>query len=147
MMILKHIYAFNGLLLSAAASSPLSCDDHNESTIPLGTPIRSCTVPGAVALTFDDGPYIYTEQVLDTLAAAGIKATFFVNGHNLGDIYDYATTIQRMVNDGHQVGSHTYVTDTKFNEASVATDHCSENSWSHHDLANLSYEEVATEIT
>ncbi len=37
------------------------------SSVPFGTIIESCTVPGTVALTFDDGPYIYTSQNLDTL--------------------------------------------------------------------------------
>ncbi len=31
-------------------------------------------------LTFDDGPSIYTEQILDILDEYGIKASFFVNG-------------------------------------------------------------------
>jgi len=29
-------------------------------------------------VTFDDGPYIYTAKILDSLKAAGAKATFFV---------------------------------------------------------------------
>jgi peptidoglycan/xylan/chitin deacetylase (PgdA/CDA1 family) len=79
------------------------------STVPFGAIIQSCTVPGTVALTFDDGPYIYTGQVLDELAANGVKATFMLNGQNLGNIYDNAALVQRMIAEGHQVGSHTYV--------------------------------------
>ena len=33
-----------------------------------------------VALTFDDGPSLWTEQILDLLAATGARATFFVCG-------------------------------------------------------------------
>lgn len=51
---------------------------------------------------------MYTDQVMTALEAGGHKATFFLNGQNFGNIYDYATTIQRMVADGHQVGSHTW---------------------------------------
>ncbi|KAF0644234.1 hypothetical protein FPSE5266_12154 [Fusarium pseudograminearum] len=73
-----------------------------------GVAIYSCTTPGTVALTFDDGPFIYTESVLDQLASAGFKATFFLNGYNLGNIEDYQSTVDRMINEGHQVASHTY---------------------------------------
>ncbi|CAG7556383.1 unnamed protein product, partial [Fusarium equiseti] len=73
-----------------------------------GVTIYSCTTPGTVALTFDDGPFVYTESVLDQLASAGFKATFFLNGYNLGNIEDYQSTVDRMINEGHQVASHTY---------------------------------------
>ncbi|RGP73148.1 chitin deacetylase [Fusarium longipes] len=73
-----------------------------------GFAIYSCTTPGTVALTFDDGPFIYTESVLDQLASAGFQATFFLNGYNLGNIEDYQSTVDRMINEGHQVASHTY---------------------------------------
>jgi peptidoglycan/xylan/chitin deacetylase (PgdA/CDA1 family) len=80
-----------------------------QSSIPFGSVISSCTVPGTVALTFDDGPYIYTDQLLDILESNGVVATFFVNGQNYGAIADYASTVQRAASAGHQIGSHTYV--------------------------------------
>lgn len=56
-----------------------------------------------VYLTFDDGPSIYTKQILDVLDKYGVKATFFVvNGkqnHLMKDIVDR----------GHQIGLHAYV--------------------------------------
>lgn len=94
------------VLIIGAAASPVV---QRQSTVPVGTIISSCTVSGVFALTFDDGPFMYTEQVLDTLAANNVKATFFLNGMNYGNIYDYTSTVQRMVAEGHQVGSHTYV--------------------------------------
>ena len=97
------------LLLALAAASPLQSLSKRQSAVPFGTVITSCTVPGTVALTFDDGPYIYTEELLNLLASNGVKATFFLNGQNYANIYDYSSTVQRMVNEGHQVGSHTYV--------------------------------------
>ena len=33
-----------------------------------------------VALSFDDGPSLWTEKILDLLAATGVRATFFVCG-------------------------------------------------------------------
>ena len=47
-----------------------------------GTLIYQCRVPGTVAITFDDGPNMYTQPILDMLNAAGMKVTFFSNGNN-----------------------------------------------------------------
>ncbi|MDD7388616.1 MAG: polysaccharide deacetylase family protein [Lachnospiraceae bacterium] len=59
-----------------------------------------------VALTFDDGPHpVWTEKLLDGLKDRGIRATFFVIGKSAGE---YPELIQRMVEDGNQVGNHTY---------------------------------------
>ena len=79
-----------------------------------GPMITSCNNPGMVALTFDDGPYIYTTELLDLLAAHEAKATFFITGDNRakGHIDDPATAwpsiLRRMYNAGHQVASHTW---------------------------------------
>lgn len=35
--------------------------------VPYGQAIFNCKKPGTVALTFDDGPWKYTEQLLDVL--------------------------------------------------------------------------------
>ncbi|CEJ00323.1 hypothetical protein G6F57_023500 [Rhizopus arrhizus] len=42
----------------------------------------TCSVPGTIALTFDDGPYEYTWALADTLKSKGVTATFFMNGNN-----------------------------------------------------------------
>ena len=52
------------------------------------------------ALTFDDGPGPYSDRIMDTLAAHGAKATFFMNGYK---VRTYAKQIQRMVTEGHQI--------------------------------------------
>lgn len=41
--------------------------------------IRHCTEMGVVALTFDDGPSAYTDDLLDLLDQYGAKATFFIS--------------------------------------------------------------------
>lgn len=70
------------LLLGRAAASPLNpkYQTLTSRSVPIGIPITSCTVPGTIALTFDDGPYIYTAKVLDLLKQANMAGTFFVNG-------------------------------------------------------------------
>lgn len=63
------------------------------------------------ALTFDDAPDGdgHTDKVLDALKAAGVKATFFVNGNNYCDVTTppCSTTLARIKNEGHAVGDHT----------------------------------------
>jgi hypothetical protein len=42
--------------------------------------ITKCSAPGQLALAYDDGPYQYTQKLVDTLTAGGAKGTFFVTG-------------------------------------------------------------------
>lgn len=75
--------------------------------------IYDCTEENVVALTYDDGPYAYTSQVLDLLKQYGFHATFFVTGNNLGKgpidtTAPYPDLLRRMVAEGHQVASHTW---------------------------------------
>ncbi|EUC42947.1 carbohydrate esterase family 4 protein [Bipolaris oryzae ATCC 44560] len=78
-----------------------------------GEGIYVCQKPGTVAITYDDGPYIYTDRVLDQFKQYGFKATFFVTGINIGKgaidtTTQWANVIKRMVAEGHQVASHTW---------------------------------------
>ncbi len=62
--------------------------------------------PGAVALTFDDGPDpTWTPQVLDILDRYGVKGTFFVTGAQVAAHPDLARAI---VQRGHSIGNHTW---------------------------------------
>ena len=58
-----------------------------------------------VYLTFDDGPSIYTNKILDILKEYDIKATFFVTGK---DEPEYTELYQRIVEEGHTLGMHSY---------------------------------------
>lgn len=62
--------------------------------------------PGLVALTFDDGPdTTWTPKILDILKSRHVPATFFIIGEN--GLTEYGL-LQRMVREGHEIGSHTY---------------------------------------
>ncbi|KXS21095.1 carbohydrate esterase family 4 protein, partial [Gonapodya prolifera JEL478] len=89
--------------------------------------IKSCSVPGLVAMTFDDGPFQYTSDLLDQLDRLGVKVTFFINGRNQGDLNNplYANLVKRAHDAGHCIGSHT---------------------WTHADLTSLTAAGIRSEL-
>lgn len=71
-----------------------------------------------IALTFDDGPDSAAGELLDILEEKDVKATFYVPYFNA----QYNTALlKRIVEDGHQVGNHTYSHQdlTQLNEAAA----------------------------
>ena len=59
---------------------------------------------GAVYLTFDDGPDPeWTGRVLDVLAAARVRATFFVVGRAARAA---PGLVRRIASEGHEIGNH-----------------------------------------
>lgn len=64
------------------------------------------TTSKKIYLSFDDGPHpIATPFVLDMLQQYNAKATFFCIGKN---VIAYPEIYQRLLNEGHRVGNHTY---------------------------------------
>lgn len=62
--------------------------------------------PREIAITFDDGPDPdWTPRILDILKERGVKAAFFVVGHQAEQ---YPGLINRILREGHELGSHTY---------------------------------------
>ncbi|KAF8948618.1 hypothetical protein BGZ47_003882 [Haplosporangium gracile] len=70
--------------------------------------IDTCTKPGVVALTFDDGPGMYNDQLLALLAKKNVKATFFVLGSMVAANAQQAGALKKILAGGHQLASHTY---------------------------------------
>lgn len=64
-----------------------------------------CGASPCVALTFDDGPGQYTEQLLEILKQYETKATFFVVGEQVTRNPGLA---RKIVRAGHQIGNHTW---------------------------------------
>ena len=110
--------AFCGTGCQSAYSAPGSC-------LRMPNVYTNCVVPGTIAITFDDGPYIYTASIAAQFTAAGANVTFFENGLNYACLFDYAEVVKNLTRSGHQIGSHT---------------------WSHANLSTLTSSEVATEI-
>jgi cellulose synthase/poly-beta-1,6-N-acetylglucosamine synthase-like glycosyltransferase/peptidoglycan/xylan/chitin deacetylase (PgdA/CDA1 family)/spore germination protein YaaH len=62
--------------------------------------------PRQVALTFDDGPDpTWTPKILDILKQYQVPGTFFIIGENA---LTERPLLERMMAEGHEVGSHTY---------------------------------------
>lgn len=76
-----------------------------------------------LALTFDDGPSEYTDELLDCLEENNAKATFFMLGQN---VELYPDTVKRMQEMGCDIGSH---------------------SWDHLDLMTLDENGIAEEFS
>ncbi|KAF9987901.1 hypothetical protein BGZ75_010309 [Mortierella antarctica] len=112
--------------LVCAAPVDSSDSSHSLQKRAAATVITRCTVPGTLALTFDDGPFLHTNGLLDILRSRAVKATFFMNGNSYGRIEDFAAAVKRAYDDGHQIASHT---------------------WDHKDLTSLNQTEVLSEIT
>ncbi|ESK89270.1 chitin deacetylase [Moniliophthora roreri MCA 2997] len=75
-----------------------------------GTVVTKCVKPGTAALTFDDGPYKYLKQFVDTLDRHNAKGTFFLNGNNWDCIYDAeeVARVKYAFERGHQIACHTW---------------------------------------
>ena len=66
---------------------------------------RVDTEEKVIALTFDDGPETYTNEVLDVLQDKQIKVTFYIIGERLQENLDIG---KRIVDEGHELGNHSY---------------------------------------
>jgi len=110
--------------LSTLSASASPMHDHKRA---LATVYSECIKPKTVALTFDDGPYNYETDIVNTLDAAGVKGTFFLNGDNYRCIFDApaVTALQKAYASGHQIASHT---------------------WAHLDLTELSASQITSEM-
>lgn len=71
----------------------------------LGYSVLSKNDKKVIYLTFDDGPSVLTNRVLDILIKNDVKATFFLIGNQ---IKDEETVVKRIYNEGHSIGLHTY---------------------------------------
>lgn len=70
---------------------------HKEPVIDISRPI--------IALTFDDGPGIYTPEIIETLVKYNSKATFFCIGNGARI---YPETVKLCLERGMEIGNHTY---------------------------------------
>lgn len=68
--------------------------------------VRGPREPGALYLSFDDGPHPeHTPRLLDLLATHGARASFFLVGQR---IERHPKLVERIVAEGHALGNHSY---------------------------------------
>ncbi|MFO7918016.1 MAG: polysaccharide deacetylase family protein [Anaerolineae bacterium] len=117
---MQHLLGVSPEAAATAVPSPTS----TPSTTPDGG-VQSrvdCTEVACVALTFDDGPSVYTDRLLDVLWSHEVPATFFVLGRSARI---QPKTVARMAREGHEIGNH---------------------SWSHPNMQDLSDTVIREEI-
>lgn len=105
---MRRIPLFSMALLILLASTVGTYNLHNSRTFQLAGDLvaRVATTERVVALTFDDGPSgERVDWVIDTLAAAGVCATFYVTGASMAEAPEAA---ERLVAAGHELGNHSY---------------------------------------
>ncbi len=84
-----------------------------------GAVCRGPSTRRVLALTFDDGPdERFTPAILDALAAAGARATFFFSGAAM----ERFPSIARRTAEAHEIGTHLYSHDCERTRTLVAFD-------------------------
>jgi len=107
-MLFDTLLVLSGLAVSAVARPIESPVDVFRRAPTPGTVITKCSKPGTLALAYDDGPYQYTQLLVDTLNKAGVKGTFFWTGTLYGCIYAQRAAVKAAYESGHQCASHTW---------------------------------------
>lgn len=70
------------------------------------TPVRIIdSKKPVVALTFDDGPSKYTEEIINILKSYNVKATFFILGNKVDA---YQDILRKSIENQNELGNHSY---------------------------------------
>lgn len=106
-----ELAARDGTIKSRAAGSTSKVSRSLFGNVPYGQIVTQCTRSRTVALTFDDGPSVYTETVLGLLKQYNAKATFFITANNgMGPIETepWGSLARRILAEGHQIAHHSW---------------------------------------
>lgn len=99
-------WALSLLALAAGTALVMALVLHPNASFWAPTRYRSPAPSNAVALTFDDGPDPqFTPQILDLLAARGVKAAFFVVGER---VEQHPELVARIDREGHLIANHSH---------------------------------------
>ncbi|KAK9766235.1 hypothetical protein K7432_004830 [Basidiobolus ranarum] len=100
---MRFITNISTLALGILAITQVTSTSLRKRAAPLGVQISECSVDGVVAVTFDDGPGQFTEELLNILG--NIRVTFFLIGENVDR---YPGIVRDMYQRGHHIASHTH---------------------------------------
>lgn len=121
----KWLRTFALLLAAAYFAALAGCGDARPASAEADGEEETDTPDAArpmIALTFDDGPSVHTERLLDLFAAYGGHGTFCVIGNRIDLLPD---TVSRAVREGNELAVH---------------------SWDHCQLTRLGADKVTEEI-
>ncbi len=110
---------------TSTSSSTTSGNTVEETSSAILQVVEKCKEPDTVAITFDDGPYTFTKDIIKQFDDVGGKITLFVNGLNWDCIFNHAQVLKSAYDNHHQIGSHT---------------------WAHADLATLAESDVTLQM-
>lgn len=85
----------------------LSFENKNKETKKVSSPVNNIIDVNkkVVALTFDDGPSKYTDELLDILKENDAVGTFFITGNK---VEIYSDTLSKAIKNGNELGNHSY---------------------------------------
>lgn len=66
---------------------------------------KGTTSEKEIVLTFDDGPTLFTKDILHSLSLYQVPATFFLIGKN---IQGNESLVKQIISEGHHIGNHTF---------------------------------------
>jgi peptidoglycan-N-acetylglucosamine deacetylase len=93
-------------LMAVQAAQAWMISPATAGNIPLGMAVaRAGSQRPEVALTFDDGPSVYTQRLLDVLHAEHATATFFLIGRQIAG---NESLLRESVANGNEIGDHTW---------------------------------------
>lgn len=94
----------NGTVTGVAYGTATVTATGKYSGLSVSCQVKVCDVK-QIAITFDDGPSAYTTELLDYLKENDFKVTFFLVGNRLST---YPDTLKRQVDEGHEIGYHSF---------------------------------------
>lgn len=84
-------------------TSDSHCGSNCQSNCGIVDFVSTCTSPGKIVLTFDDGPSENIERTMDILEEKGVPGTFFVNGNKIT-----SQNVNNILSRGFQLGDHSW---------------------------------------
>jgi peptidoglycan/xylan/chitin deacetylase (PgdA/CDA1 family) len=82
-------------------------DDDYSNTLPEADVYHNCIEPGMIALSYDDGPGIFTKNFIENIIT-DYRVTFYVNGWNYERLQysPWHEVVKEAYDKGHEIGNH-----------------------------------------
>lgn len=103
LLLVAPIRAYEG----ATDVSNITDSDDDDANYDEAVIYRECSQPGMIALTYDDGPNVFTEEFINNISVE-YKVTFYVNGWNYENVQEspWHSILKLAYEKGHEIGNH-----------------------------------------